>query len=256
MEHNSTDQEIQRRLAKRLGAPPGTGNGNYCDGNYTVEAKSERKWLRGLLRMFAKTGERLMTECSGPIVEATDTTKAKAADEVTISEEPATTDEVSPQKTVIEVPKETARKRRATRASHRNAQAELVAAFLRLTLTGGPVRVAELQVKARAAGLLGDRQTVTNSKKFRAGKAALNIRSYRIGFGAGSECAWALPDVPGAALAGTVAHPSPDVPAVSVIRGGDACQPDVGTSTVSPRSNPDGAPNGDAPNRRIPLDWV
>ena len=37
-----------------------------------------------------------------------------AADEVAISKEPATTDEVSPQKTVIEVPKETARKRRAT----------------------------------------------------------------------------------------------------------------------------------------------
>ena len=39
-----------------------------------------RKWLRELLRMFAKTGERGMSECSMPIVEATDNTKAEATE--------------------------------------------------------------------------------------------------------------------------------------------------------------------------------
>jgi hypothetical protein len=52
---------------------------------------------------------------STPIMEATDTTKAGAAEEVTISQEPATNTEVSAQNGVIQMPEQTAPKRRAPR---------------------------------------------------------------------------------------------------------------------------------------------
>ena len=129
MEHNTADEDIQRRLAKRLGAPRGTENGNYSDGNYTAAAKAERKWLRELLRMFAKTGERGMTECSTPIVEATDTMKAEATEEMTISDEPATHTEVSAQSTVIQMPEQTAPKRRAPRVKFQRINADLARVY-------------------------------------------------------------------------------------------------------------------------------
>jgi hypothetical protein len=38
------------------GAPRGAGNGNFRNGDWTAEAIEERKWLRSLVRSFAKTG--------------------------------------------------------------------------------------------------------------------------------------------------------------------------------------------------------
>ena len=39
------------------GAPRGTQNGNYTNGEWTAEAIEERRWLRSLVRTFAKTGQ-------------------------------------------------------------------------------------------------------------------------------------------------------------------------------------------------------
>jgi hypothetical protein len=36
------------------GAPGGARNGNFTDGSWTAEAIEERKWLRSLVRSFAK----------------------------------------------------------------------------------------------------------------------------------------------------------------------------------------------------------
>jgi len=38
------------------GAPRGAKNGNFRNGDWTAEAIEERKWLRSLVRWFAKTG--------------------------------------------------------------------------------------------------------------------------------------------------------------------------------------------------------
>ena len=38
------------------GAPRGAKNGNFRNGDWTAEAIEERKWLRSLVRSFAKTG--------------------------------------------------------------------------------------------------------------------------------------------------------------------------------------------------------
>jgi hypothetical protein len=35
------------------GAPRGTANGNFRDGNWTADAIEERRWLRALLKSFA-----------------------------------------------------------------------------------------------------------------------------------------------------------------------------------------------------------
>jgi hypothetical protein len=37
------------------GAPRGAENGNFRNGDWTTEAIEERKWLRSLVRSFAKT---------------------------------------------------------------------------------------------------------------------------------------------------------------------------------------------------------
>jgi hypothetical protein len=39
------------------GAPKGSQNGNYTNGEWTAEAIEERRWLRSLVRTFAKTGQ-------------------------------------------------------------------------------------------------------------------------------------------------------------------------------------------------------
>jgi hypothetical protein len=38
------------------GAPRGAKNGNFRNGDWTAEAIEERKWLRSLVRSFAKNG--------------------------------------------------------------------------------------------------------------------------------------------------------------------------------------------------------
>jgi glucans biosynthesis protein len=38
------------------GAPRGSRNGNFKDGEWTAEAIEERRWLRSLVRQFGKAG--------------------------------------------------------------------------------------------------------------------------------------------------------------------------------------------------------
>ena len=65
--------------------------------------------------------------------------------------------------------------------------------FLRNALTADAVGVPKLDAMAREAGLLGERQHVTQAKMFRRAKNSLGIRSIRDGFGAGGRWAWELP---------------------------------------------------------------
>jgi hypothetical protein len=65
--------------------------------------------------------------------------------------------------------------------------------FLNRALAGGAVAVAELEAKARVAGLLGGRQQIQHAKGFKRAKKALGIRSSRDGFGSGGKWTWHLP---------------------------------------------------------------
>jgi hypothetical protein len=65
--------------------------------------------------------------------------------------------------------------------------------FLRKALAAKAVGVPQLDMMARAAGLLGERQSITQAKVFRRAKNSLDIRSIRDGFGAGGGWAWELP---------------------------------------------------------------
>jgi hypothetical protein len=60
------------------------------------------------------------------------------------------------------------------------------------SVPGDSLSPVALQEKARAAGLLGERQRITDSKSFRSAKAALGVPSHRIGFGSGATWFWAL----------------------------------------------------------------
>jgi hypothetical protein len=53
--------------------------------------------------------------------------------------------------------------------------------------------VPKLEVMARAAGLLGERQSITHIRVFKRAKKSLGIRSFRAGFGARSQWLWGLP---------------------------------------------------------------
>ena len=65
--------------------------------------------------------------------------------------------------------------------------------FLQRSLVGGAVGVPELEVKARAAGLLGERQQIQHAKAFKKAKKALGIQSIRNGFGSGGKWKWLMP---------------------------------------------------------------
>jgi len=65
--------------------------------------------------------------------------------------------------------------------------------FLREALAGAALSVPNLEAKARAAGLLGERQRVSNAKLFRRAKKSLGIISTRAGFGTDGEWRWELP---------------------------------------------------------------
>jgi hypothetical protein len=71
-----------------------------------------------------------------------------------------------------------------------------VAEFLQDALTGGAVSVFELEGKARAAGLLGERQQIQHAKPFKKAKKSLGIRSIRDGFGGDGKWAWSMPPQP------------------------------------------------------------
>jgi hypothetical protein len=68
-----------------------------------------------------------------------------------------------------------------------------VLAFLQNTLVSGRIAVSELTIAARAAGLVGDRQSVTTAKIFKSAKKALRIQSVRDGFAGNGQWFWVLP---------------------------------------------------------------
>ena len=68
----------------------------------------------------------------------------------------------------------------------------LVTEFLRDALGVSALGVPELEARARAAGLLGERQRITHAKVFKTAKEFLGIRSVRRGFGDGGEWLWRL----------------------------------------------------------------
>ena len=68
----------------------------------------------------------------------------------------------------------------------------IVTKFLRDALAVDAVGVPELDEKARAKGLLGERQSITTAKVFKRAKKSLGIRSLRAGFGARSQWRWQL----------------------------------------------------------------
>ena len=67
-----------------------------------------------------------------------------------------------------------------------------VTQFLRDALAEDALGVSKLEVMARAAGLLGERQSITHIKVFKRAKKSLGIRSLRAGFGARSQWRWQL----------------------------------------------------------------
>ncbi len=70
---------------------------------------------------------------------------------------------------------------------------DAVANFLQRALAGGPLYVAALDAKARAARLLGDGQQIQHAKRFKRAKTLLKIKSARSGFGAQGKWTWSLP---------------------------------------------------------------
>jgi hypothetical protein len=89
-----------------------------------------------------------------------------------------------------------------------NEREAVVAEFLRKTLAVEALGVPKLEEKARAAGLLGERQRITHAKLFRRAKISLGIRSIRDGFGAGGGWSWELPRI----SEGKAPSPSPIAP--------------------------------------------
>ncbi len=71
--------------------------------------------------------------------------------------------------------------------------ARTIADFLRVTLAGGALDVAELEASARSAGLLQENQEIRHAKPFKKAKKSLGIRSQRIGFGVEGRWTWSLP---------------------------------------------------------------
>jgi hypothetical protein len=146
------------------------------------------------------------------------------------------------------------RKPRVRNGSHRNLEASPVAAFLQSALSGGAVPVAEVEEKARAAELIGERQTITDSKKFKAAKAALHIRSYRVGFGPGAVWFWALPAPPSTPMPEVLSSPASIAPVSDVYAGGLSPW-DIPASTEALRADAEVATD-DASTRRVPFEWV
>jgi hypothetical protein len=69
----------------------------------------------------------------------------------------------------------------------------VVTEFLRNALAHHALPVSELEAKARAKGLLGERQSITTARVFKRAKKSLGITSRRTGFGAQSKWHWQMP---------------------------------------------------------------
>jgi hypothetical protein len=149
--------------------------------------------------------------------------------------------------------------------SRGNAQVQAVAAFLQQALASGSVPVADLDVKARAAGLLGKGQTATNSKAFRVAKAALHVRSRRSGFGPRAVWLWDFPNAAGTPGAIPKAGPldsdtydrsdaTADRSDATADRSDATASNEVLTEASHDAAN--GAPRDAEFGRIIPLEWV
>jgi len=68
----------------------------------------------------------------------------------------------------------------------------LVTEFLRDALAADALGVPQLEARGRAAGLLGERQRITDAKAFKRAKKSLRIKSVRAGFGPRSQWLWQL----------------------------------------------------------------
>jgi hypothetical protein len=102
--------------------------------------------------------------------------------------------------------------------------AAAVTGFLRDELGGGAMTVAELEGKARAAGLLGERQQIQHAKAFQKVKKALGIQSIRNGFGSGGKWAWSMPPQAAQIAIVTIANSNLDTKEQPSVR--DAKPPD------------------------------
>ena len=71
-------------------------------------------------------------------------------------------------------------------------RASQIESFLTQALAGGEQSVVALQERARAAGLLSERQSITDSKPFKSAKTRLGVQSKRVGFGPGATWFWGL----------------------------------------------------------------
>jgi hypothetical protein len=102
----------------------------------------------------------------------------------------------------------------------RGPSEHVVTKFLQHALAAHALGITELDAKARAAGLLGEHQSITTAKVFKRAKKSLGITSRRTGFGAESKWHWQMPP--------------PE---------------QQNESSVEARPEP-------APARRIPVDWL
>src|SRR5450631_2270584 len=75
----------------------------------------------------------------------------------------------------------------------RRAVREAVDSFLEEALKLGARKTTELEIAARGAGLLRERQAIGASRTFQGAKKRLGIRSLRLGFGGAGGWAWELP---------------------------------------------------------------
>jgi hypothetical protein len=131
---------------------------------------------------------------------------------------------------------------------HRDGSAAVLA-FLKGVLGDGAVAVADLEVRALAAGLLSDRQKITDAKAFKTAKKALGIKSHRVGFGPGAVWFWALPTKPETKVIETAAGLASNTPA-PVVYAEHHSRPERGDVLLDLGPGPDDGLGG------VPAEWV
>jgi hypothetical protein len=104
------------------------------------------------------------------------------------------------------------RRRRKPAMRGRPDPVGVAAEFLRKELAKGPVLVSELEAAARAAGLLGSGQRISDAKPFKRAKKSLGIRSVRNGFGSAGEWLWLLERRPAPLVAEPRSEVAPRIP--------------------------------------------
>jgi hypothetical protein len=114
------------------------------------------------------------------------------------------------------------------------------AGFLRHALARGALDISELEVKARAEGLLGQHQQIQHAKAFKKAKKALGIQSIRNGFGSGGKWAWSIPLQAAQIAIVTIANLNPDPKEQLFVR--DAKLPDEEPPSARDAKLPDRTP--------------